>query len=172
MLDDFHARTLRPDGELVGRRGAERIRRREQDTVALLLELGGELADRRRLADAVDADDKHDRWLRREQEHGVLHLEDAREDLHELLFHLGAGAQLLELDGLAQLGDGLCRRFHAGIGEDERFLEVLEKFLVARLIGGKNAGQLGVHLRLGLGQALFDLIKKSHRTIFSVTIWF
>ena len=172
MLDDVHTRTLRPDGELVGCGGAERIRRREEHTVALFLELGGELADRRRLADAVDADDEHDRRLRRKQEHGVLHLEDAREDLHELFFHLGAGAQLLKLDGFAQLRDGLGRRFHAGVGEDERFLKVFEKFLVARLIGGKNAGQLGVHLRLGLGQTLFDLIKKSHRTIFSVTIWF
>ena len=172
MLDDVHTRALCPDGELVSRCGAERVRRREENTVALLLELGGELADRRRLADSVDADNEHDRRLRREQEHGVLHLEDPREDLHELLFHLGAGAQLLELDGLAQLCDGLGRRLHAGVGEDERFLKVLEKFLVARLIGGKNAGQLGVHLRLGLGQALFDLIKKSHRTIFSVTIWF
>ena len=172
VFDDVHARALRPDGELVGRRGAERVRRREQNAVAFFLELGGKLADRRRLADAVNTDDEHDRRLRREQEHGVLHLEDAREDLHELLFHLRAGAQLLELDGLAQLRDGLGRRLHAGVGEDERLLKVLEKFLIPRLIGGKNAGQLGVHLRLGLGQALFDLIKKSHRTIFSVTIWF
>ena len=84
-----------------GRRGAERVRRREQNAVAFFLELGGKLADRRRLADAVNTDDEHDRRLRREQEHGVLHFEDAREDLHELLFHLRAGAQLLELDGLA-----------------------------------------------------------------------
>ena len=45
----------------------------------------------------------------------------------------GAGAQLLKLDGFSQLRDGLGRRFHAGVGEDERFLKVLEKILVARL---------------------------------------
>ena len=60
VLDDLHAGALRPDGELVGGRCAERVRRREEHTVALLLELGGKLADRRRLADAVDADDEHD----------------------------------------------------------------------------------------------------------------
>lgn len=143
MLDDLHAGALRPDGELVGGRRAERVRGGQEHTVALLLELGSELADRRRLADAVDADDEHDRRLRREQEHGVLHLEDAREDLHELLFHLRAGGQLFELDGLAQLGDGLGRRLNTGVGKDERLLKVLKKLLIARRIGGKDARSAG-----------------------------
>jgi hypothetical protein len=51
--------SLAPDFELVDGRGAERVAGGDQDVAAKLLVIGGELGDRRRLADSVDADD-HD----------------------------------------------------------------------------------------------------------------
>ena len=58
--DDLAARALRPHLELLDRGGAERVGGAEHDLQALgLREVPGELADRRRLAGAVDADD-HD----------------------------------------------------------------------------------------------------------------
>ena len=49
-----------PDLELLHGRGAERIRRANQRRRALVLEQIGQLADRGRLAGAVDADDQND----------------------------------------------------------------------------------------------------------------
>ena len=59
--DDRDAGAIRPDPELVDGRGAERVRRGEDDRPALAEVARGELADRRRLARAVDADDEDDR---------------------------------------------------------------------------------------------------------------
>ena len=56
--DEVRARALRPDLELLLRRGAVRVGRGDEDGAAVLGELRGELADRRRLAGAVDADDE------------------------------------------------------------------------------------------------------------------
>ena len=58
--DELGAGALGPDLELLLRRGAERVRGADEDAPAVLRELARELADRRRLAGAVDADDEDD----------------------------------------------------------------------------------------------------------------
>ena len=62
--DDLGVGALGPDPELVDRRGAERVGRREDDAPAVRALARGELADGRGLAGAVDADDEHDRGRR------------------------------------------------------------------------------------------------------------
>ena len=55
--DDLAAGPVGPELELIGRGGAERVGRREHDALAVRDLLRGELADRRGLPDAVDADE-------------------------------------------------------------------------------------------------------------------
>ena len=70
--DDLAARALRPAGELLDGRGAERVGGAEHDLQPeLALQVPGELADRRRLAGAVDADG-HDHRRRRAHVDAVL----------------------------------------------------------------------------------------------------
>ena len=61
MGDDGHAGPLRPDPELIDRGRAERVGGGEEHAAALGGVARSELADRRRLAGPVDADDEHDR---------------------------------------------------------------------------------------------------------------
>ena len=59
--DHRHLGPVGPDAELVDGGGAERVRGGEQDGATLGRVAAGELADRRGLAGAVDADDEDDR---------------------------------------------------------------------------------------------------------------
>ena len=56
--DDRRADAVSPDLQLLDRGGAEGVAGGEEDAVILFLQPVGELADRRRLARAVDADDE------------------------------------------------------------------------------------------------------------------
>ena len=58
--DHVDAGALCPLFELLRRRRAERVRRRDEDLLSLRPVDGRELADRRRLANAVDADHEDD----------------------------------------------------------------------------------------------------------------
>ena len=58
--DDIHLRAVRPGLQLWNRCRAEGIRGCDDNLFALMMELGGELADGRRLADPVNADDEDD----------------------------------------------------------------------------------------------------------------
>ena len=58
---DLGTRALGPGGELVDRRGTERVCGADDDAAAVRAEEAGELADRGGLADPVDADHEHDR---------------------------------------------------------------------------------------------------------------
>src|SRR5690606_35614683 len=58
--DEVGPDPLRPDPELIDRAGAEGVARGEEDSLATALETIGELADRRRLADAVHTHDQVD----------------------------------------------------------------------------------------------------------------
>ena len=86
----------------------------------------GELADRRRLAGAVDADDEDDGGRVRDVERRRL-AEQRRDLLGERLAELG---QLLpRLEPPDQLG----RRAHADVGVDQRLLEPLPRGVVGRV---------------------------------------
>ena len=63
LADQLDLGALGPDLQLLGGGGAEGIGGAEEDLLPLLLQLVGQLADRRRLADAVDADHQNDRRL-------------------------------------------------------------------------------------------------------------
>ncbi len=58
--DDGRAGALAPDAELIDGGGAERVAGGEHHLLAVAVKLCGELADGRRLAGAVDADNEND----------------------------------------------------------------------------------------------------------------
>jgi hypothetical protein len=60
---DLRPDPARPQAQLLDRRGAERIARRQRHLQPVGGEFGGEFADRRRLAGAVDADHQNDERL-------------------------------------------------------------------------------------------------------------
>ena len=63
MAYDVRTGTFSPNFQLVSRRRAEGIRRRQHNLFALIDIAGRQLADRGRLADTVDADHQNDRRL-------------------------------------------------------------------------------------------------------------
>ena len=81
--DDGRADAIAPDLKLLDRRRAERVAGGEQDAIVLLLEPMAELADRRRLARAVDADHQDD--VRARKAPDFQRLGDRSEDLLDLL---------------------------------------------------------------------------------------
>ena len=80
--DDRRAGALAPDLQLLDRRGAERVARRQPDLESGLAQLGRQLADGRGLAGAVDADHQNDMRLVREIE--FQRLGDRRQHLLDL----------------------------------------------------------------------------------------
>ena len=135
-LDDRGKRAPRPDAQLLDRGGAEGVARGEQDRLPFGPELGGELADGRRLARAVDADDQdHERALIRvDHQRPGDRLERALDLVSEDLFHfLGADPALV-----APMRHGLAnarRRGEAEVGLDEDVLEVVERGGVELALG-------------------------------------
>ena len=129
--DEVRSGPLRPDLELLLRRRPVRVRRGDDDRAAVLREPRRELADRRRLAGAVDADD---------EDHGGLvgDVEDRR--LAEELGHL-LGQRRVQIRELAaglepphELGGGA----DADVAGDERLLEPLPVGVVAGIERGRR----------------------------------
>src|SRR5690606_22189362 len=60
--DHARARALTPDLQLLDGGSAERVAGGERDRLAFTAKLGCKLADRRRLAGTVDADNQDDMW--------------------------------------------------------------------------------------------------------------
>ena len=139
-LDERGQRAPRPDAQLLDRGGAKGVARREQDRLAFGPEFGGELADGRRLARAVDADDEdHERALR-----GIDHqragdrLKRAFDLVREDLFHfirIDAALVAPVADRVANAG----RRGKAEVGLNENVLEIVERGGV-ELALGENVG--------------------------------
>ena len=61
VANDRNPRAIAPNLQLIDGGSAEGVGGSEHDGLALLLVVGGKLADRRRLANAVDADDEKHR---------------------------------------------------------------------------------------------------------------
>ena len=118
LRDDRHAVALAPDLQLLDGGGAERVARGEHDLAALAGEAARELADRRRLARAVHADDQHDVGLAVASI--TQRLRDRREDLEHRRAQCAEQrvdvAQLLALHALAQRAQDLLGRLDADVG--------------------------------------------------------
>jgi hypothetical protein len=117
-LDELGVGALGPDAELLLCCGAERVCRGHDDGVTVLAEAVGELADRGRLAGAVDADHEDHRRLA-----GQV---DARRVTEERRHLLGERlVQVADVTARLQALDELGRRRHADVAGDQRFLEPL-----------------------------------------------
>ena len=146
--DEVGARPLGPDLELLLGRGAERVAGADEHRAAVLAQLLGELADGRRLARAVDADDEDHGRLRAERERGRV----AEQQLDLLGQRL---AEVAELAAGLEPPHDLGRRPHADVAVDERLLEPLPRLLVACVegAGGDLGGQRPAALRERVAQA-------------------
>ena len=114
----------------------------------MLVEVVGELADRRRLPGAVDADDEENARLVAHRERPRLP-EHRRRFLDERLGEIAGHAARLE--PLDELGGGR----HADVGRDQRLLEPLPGLVVGRVEGGcgELAGQRAPALAERVAQA-------------------
>ena len=131
--DHRRADAVAPDLQLLDRRGAKGVARRQQDAIILLLQQMAELADGGRLAAAVDPDHQDD--VRPRKAPDVERLGDRRQDLLDLLGQDGAQpalVELLEAPRGNRFADPL-RRFGPEIGCDQRFLDIVEGRRVERL---------------------------------------
>ena len=130
--DHGDADALAPGGELLGRGGAEGVRRPQHDGAALGDEHARQLADRRGLAGAVDADDQHDAGP---TGHGsgvqrAVHVgADQRQQL--LAQHVaGDGVRALHAQPGPEVVDQLGGGGDADVGGEQGVLEVLPRLLV------------------------------------------
>ena len=117
--DELGAGALGPDLELLLGGRAERVGGAEHDGVAVLAQALGELADRRRLAGAVDADDEDDARLARRTS-SVRGLAEQRA-ISSASASFRSVEVLARLEALHELGG----RADADVGADQRFLEPL-----------------------------------------------
>jgi hypothetical protein len=134
---------LAPDPELLDRGGAERIAGGEQHAIILFLQPMPELADRRRLARAIDADDE-DHVGPRKTPH-LQRLGDRCEDLFYLFGENRAEAAFVEaLEPL--LRDRLAdpaRSLRAKVGGNQRLLDVVERSGIESSPAGETGQVVG-----------------------------
>ena len=163
VLDDRHARALAPDLELVDGSGAEGIGGSEQHGFALPFVIRRELADGRRLAGAVDADDEqHRRAVFRDARLVLARREDFDNLLLQERLEVFRCVDFLFLDALAHGCHELIRRLDADVGHDERFLKLIEQVVIDIGIADDDFLNLVRQVLAGLVEALLQFIKKSH----------
>ncbi len=129
LRDDGDAVALRPDGELLDGRGAERVAGREHHRQSLALEAPRQLADRRRLARAVHADDQdHVRLLRPvDGERALDGLQDREQRVGERRLERAGVRELGALDLAVQVRQDDLGRVDPDVGGEQARLELLEQ---------------------------------------------
>ena len=157
--DDRRADARRPEAQLLDRRGAERVAGRQRDFQAVGGEFRRELADRRRLARAVDPDDQNDERLL-----GGIDDQRPRDGRKNALDFGGEnGPHFARLDRLvvAAASDRLANARGGGeakIGLDQHVLEIVERSGV-ELALGKNIDNALADRSRGPRQAGFQARK-------------
>jgi hypothetical protein len=123
---------LRPGGELLDGGGAEGVGGPDDHGAPVVGEELRELADRRRLADAVDADDKHDRGPVREREGRVEASEPFLDRLAQHPLEVGRIGRAVLRDLAAQLVDDRVGQVGPEVRRDEGVFEVIPGVVVDR----------------------------------------
>ena len=149
------ADALTPRDELLGGRGTERVGCAEDDGLVVGHEDAGQTADRRGLADAVDADHEDDARLAVDAVGSDATIETRVDELHELLAQSRPccvrRADALDAYPGPQGVDELRGGSDAHVGGEERLLELLPRGLVETVAtedGQESLPQRG----LGAGQ--------------------
>ncbi len=125
--DEIHPRARRPDLELLHGSRAERIGGADEGRPPAVLDEARQLADGRRLARAVDADDHHDVWP---MAVGGGHIGGAK-DLEDLGLDEIAQRRVPAIPGADGVDDALCRG-DADVSRDQRLLECVDRLDVDR----------------------------------------
>ena len=155
LLGDARSTWLRSphDGELLARRGAERVAGGEQHGFAVALEIVGELADGSGLAAAIDArEHDHERAVGLHGERHGDRLEQLEQRLLQRLSQLGGIGVSLAPRALPQLAEQMGARGNADIRADQRRFQLLVECLVERARRPQQPGQAVAELVARLGK--------------------
>jgi hypothetical protein len=156
--DNRHVVAFAPGFQLLAGGGAEGVAGGEQHALALVLEILGQLADRGRLAGAVDAGDHdHERLVAADIERLLERLQGREQGIGERLLDALRRIQLVALGGLLQFVEQMAGRLDADVAGQQQgfqFLEQLVVDLAAREDGLELAAPLGARLGQALEQAL------------------
>ena len=161
LLDDVHAGAFGPNDELVHGGGTEGVGRAEHHFLSLGTQLGGQFADGRGLAHAVDADHHHDIGLLRKVEgrHALAVrrcVEQSNDLLAEIAVHF-VGAQILVAgDPLLEPLDDVLGGFDADVGGDQHLFQRVEHLIVDHALARDGVGKLLEQRTLGLLQAAVE----------------
>ena len=131
MLYDRHVVPFGPNRQLLRCSGAERIAGGQHDLFPLLGVILGQLADSRRLADAVDADDEDDLRRPRPIRHGLgVFLQQLDNAFFQIRNDVVSVANLFRFDAFSDFTQQVIRRFDTDIaGQHDRF-QILVHFVV------------------------------------------
>ena len=125
-----------------------------------------QLTDGRRLADAVDADDKDDGRLRADMQRRV----SLNKDVLEGFVNFFRSTELLLFHPLTELFDDLAGSLHADVGKDHTLLQFLVKLLICTRKRVKNAAERCSDCCSGLFQTVLDFFEKTHIFLLSAAV--
>ena len=165
LADQVRPAALGPDLQLVRGGSPEGVSRHQQDLLPRVYLLLGDLADGGGLAHAVDSDDQDHAGMGGQVQVGVSHADHAGEDHPQGRLGLVRPGDVLIPYRLAELLRGLGRGLHTHVRQDQALLQlVIEVLVQLRILGEQVVPALAEGIP-GLGEALLDLIKKSHKLL-------
>ena len=123
VCHDGNAGSVGPDPELIDRGGTERVRGSEDDRLPLFEIARGELADRRRLAGAIDTHDEDDRRAARSRGPRRPVQVPLDEERRELVADRGLGS--IGVAATARPLDEVHGQRRAHVARDERLFDVV-----------------------------------------------
>ena len=140
VFNDLDIRSLAPDLKLLDGGCAKRIRRRQQNTFALVAVVGTQLPNGRRLADAICPNHQDHRW--RAIRHGRITL-SAIQDADNFFFQkrnqVIRRLNVLISDPLSYRRDQHLRRLDANIGHQKGFFQLIDEIVINVSIANNQA---------------------------------